>query len=305
MADSSPSFRQNSPRGLRILQAVSVSHSQLRVLLRVRYVAALIILLLGVFVRVFVADVRAIVDAVVILGFAWFAIQVLFLNRAVTRAAEQVALLQESFDTFVFNIDWNRALVPDPLPEYRIETVAQKGASSPTGGAAPDLYDWYRFPARLPRPYDILWAQSQNLGWDIELRSYWIRFIWMGLIIWFAVALLLSLAWDYTVYQALFRLLVPSAPALQVAAVSVSAHAHTVGARRRGLRTVLDALGEYRRTGKVSETAGLLCRQIQDVVWMTRSRSSRVPELVFRRQRPKIDAVYRSLTDSFDDTPLL
>ncbi|MEK8107928.1 S-4TM family putative pore-forming effector [Micromonospora sp. M12] len=95
----------------------------------------------------------------------------------------RAAVLQEMFDVRLFRLPWNAVAAGDPvgLPEVSRLDRAFRGDEQ-------YLRDYYEVPD-LPRPYDVLACQQQNLGWGARVRRRYAYTVLAGVALWATVGL--------------------------------------------------------------------------------------------------------------------
>jgi hypothetical protein len=193
----------------------------------------------------------------------------------------RAALLQEMFDVQAFELPWNEVIAGEPLAPQEVSRLSQQCRSSD------ELFrDYYLVPV-VARPYDVLGCQQQNLGWAARVRRRYARALLAAAGIWSGAGLLVGWLGGLNVSELLLRWYLPSLGALLLAVDTYRAQYDAAAERERVLSLMNAHLSGAARLA-TSEAAGPLlafAREIQDVIFKTRTQHTRVPNLFFRRFR--------------------
>jgi hypothetical protein len=276
--------RQLDDDMLKLQRASTVSHRHGQRLEAVRNTTALVLAAIG-FIVTATGHGRAFFAA---LGVAWFLISAFLLKSVMSSTAKEGALLQEQFDTTLFQMPWRTAVAGDPLPDHDIVRLARKLKQ----GSKRDrriTSGWYDPTHKVYHPLDVLIAQEQNLAWDARLRRSYSNWIIAAAAVWAVIGLVVvGIFGSATVLQAILSFYAPSAAAFQLATEIASGQRRVASERERLAKIVLTELrnaqpgplplGEYDRLRAVA-------RDLQDGIFRTRLDVSRVPEWFYRRAR--------------------
>jgi SMODS-associating 4TM effector domain len=276
---SSLGERQNQPRLIRLLRAVSVAHARAQ---------RLAVLQLGVSVAVAASGVVAAFASVTatpitILGGLWAIAYGAGLAAWGGNELRRAAVLQEMFDVELLELPWNPVAAGEPLGGQEVSRLSRQYRRPEAL-----LLDYYIVPA-VPRPYDVLSCQQQNLGWGARIRRRYSRALLTGVGAWSGLGLLVAWPAGLTVPELLLRWYVPSLGILLLALETYRAQRDAAAERER-LLTMMET--HIRSTGhepRPQAAAQLLtfARQVQDAIFQSRARHTRVPELFFRRFRTR------------------
>lgn len=83
-------------------------------------------------------------------------------GRRETRCRKQATLVQEEFDTYVFDLPWNSIAAEHPSPTLIADAAARYRGNR--------TKNWYPDTSPVTRPLDILICQRSNLGWGASIH---------------------------------------------------------------------------------------------------------------------------------------
>lgn len=286
------SERQNDPEKLDLMKASSRANLTTQCWVRVRLVAGFLFAGAG-FAVTALQDVipGRWSDVVVTLAVVWTLYHLTFLRKRITRSSHEAALVQEHFDTDLFQTDWNDLAAGDPLRHERLSELARKFDELPRRIRDPQERrhkDWYVDTDGLPWPYDALLCQRQNLSWDARLRRKWAGLIDTALFVWLAVGLVTAVVVDASVVGSILLFLAPSVPVIHTALTSAAGHRAAADDRDRAYSKVHTALTEGATTQtdpSEQQRLPLLVRQVQDRIFATRLHAPRTPNLLYKYAR--------------------
>jgi SMODS-associating 4TM effector domain len=113
-------------------------------------------------------------------------------SREETRRA---ATLQEMFDVGIFGLPSNSMAAGHRIEHHEVSRLARRYR-----GPESRLVDYYDIP-ELPRPYDVLACQHQNLAWGSRVRSRYGNLLTVALVAWSSLGLVVAAAAGPTVSQ--------------------------------------------------------------------------------------------------------
>lgn len=274
--------RQNDASHLRLLQAADVEHAKAQRVESTRWIIALAISGAGLAAMVFpsarVVATIAGVFAAVLTELVW--------PRLAKNLNTRAVLIQEQFDTSLFDIGWNSDLgrkiplvhVNDAANQYK-KTVSKK--------------DWYLNVRGIPSPVAETLCQRENLIWDADQREEWARKLAIGLGAWLVLGLGISFAGQLYVWQLCTWYIAPTLPAATLALRSVIQQ-RTVARTKIELREQIDeallGLSPDMTAPHKFESLKTELRSRQDKIFRTRLDSSRIPERFYNRLRARYEA---------------
>lgn len=292
-------IRQNEPDMLRLQRAASRAHVSAQRWSRTRWSVAVAFAVAALVTK----TVVSFNDLVVVLGLTWLVLQVVYVTPTLNSVTTRSALLQERFDTQLLELPWNDVLVGPPLREDEVQEWARKFGSlrkKLRNRRESNIRDWYDVEGRgVPWPYDVLLCQRQNLAWDAKLRRGWAITLGGLVLAWGFVGVGASAGTGTSTLDALLRFFAPSVPAIQLAVSGAFAHRRIASDRERAATLVereLNTVGE--QVGLTDEhRQAAFVRQVQDVLWRTRTESVRVPQWFYLLSRSGYTDDFRVLSD--------
>ncbi|MYS23345.1 hypothetical protein GA0115240_152214 [Streptomyces sp. DvalAA-14] len=152
-------------------------------------------------------------------------------------------------------------------------------------GAPGKLRDYYEI-RDLPRPFDVVACQLQNLGWGARIRSRYATAVQTGLFVWLAAGAVAGILTQMTLTSVLIHWYVPSLGLLLLGVDTYKSQLDTKAAREHARWALRSRIEEYARAGappaEMPEVLSL-ARQVQDVLLQTRLTQARVPDWFFNR----------------------
>ncbi|MCX5069461.1 S-4TM family putative pore-forming effector [Micromonospora lupini] len=277
MTESTQSLlqRQRRPEMMALLHAMSVCHGRAQRLDNLRMALSVAIGVAGAVVAF--TSVSAL--AVTAVGALWAVVNAIGLGSWSAGQIRRAATLQEMFDVRLFELPWNAVAAGEPVGPEEVSRLDRAYR-----GDERYLRDYYEVPP-LPRPYDVLACQHQNLGWGARVRRRYAYTVLAGVALWTAVGVVFAVTADLTVADLLTQWFVPSLGALLLGVEIYRGQRDVAAERDRALvilqRRIAAAVhGDETRTDPTLLT---LARQTQDLIFQSRRGQARVPDWFFRR----------------------
>jgi len=267
---------QDQAESLDLLYAADVAHRSAQLAEAARGLLVSVMAGLSILAAAWHSAANAVAIAGVFVAIATEVFWPFVSRHATTRAA----LIQETFDTTVFGLDWNPEL-GSPLPVANVVKLARKYKRDT------DKHRWYVDVSGLPRPLAVMICQRQNLMWDADLRTLWARILITGLSAWIAIGTITSLIADWTVRDLVVRWLAPSLALILYAGRLAWAH-WSIAVNKSGLRQEVDAqLAQLTVPAAVAESNRLMdeARRRQNAIFALRDRMERVPQRLYEKHR--------------------
>jgi hypothetical protein len=267
--------RQNRPPMMALLHAMSVCHRRAQRLDNLRMALSVAIGVAGAVVAV--TGVSAV--GVTAVGALWAVVNAIGLGTWSTGQIRRAAILQEMFDVRLFELPWNTVAAGEPLGPEEVSRLDRAYR-----GDERYLRDYYEVP-HLPRPYDVLACQHQNLGWGARVRRRYAYTVLAGVALWAAAGVVYAVTAELTVADLLTQWFVPSLGVLLLG-VEIYRGQRDVAAERHRALAILQrqivAVVEGDETDTESRLL-TLARQTQDLIFHSRRGQARVPDWFFRR----------------------
>jgi hypothetical protein len=271
---------QNDPSMLALLRAMSASHARAQRLDSLCMYLSVLVAVSGL-VAAFTTTTAA-TTSISLTGAVWASAYSAGFDSWAKRELRRAALLQEMFDVRLFRIQWNLVLAGEELGAQEVNWLDKRYRARED-----TLRNYYEIPD-LPRPYDVLACQQQNLGWGARVRRRYAHTVLVIMFGWSVLGLAVGIIAGLTVVQLMLRWYVPSL-GMFLLGLDTFRGQRDVAAERERLLTVLCArvsfasAAEQRDSTGLTEELMLFARQVQDILFLSRLRVSRVPDWFFLR----------------------
>ena len=286
---------QNDAPMMDLLRAVAAVHGRVQRLGNLQLALSVGIALAGL-----VASFAAVIaKPVVAVGALWGLANAAGLASWADQALRRAALLQEMFDVRLFALPWNTVLVGVPEAAHEVSRLSKR-----YHGNEEFLRNYYEIPD-LPRPYDVLASQQENLGWGSRIRLRYAYAALTAVGCWSLSGLVVGVAANLTVGDLVLRWFVPSTGLLLFGLDTMRRQLGVAKERGRILVQVREDIAsavERPISGAVDEGLLVLARQVQDSLFLTRLRVSRVPNWFFQWFHPSDRIDFRAAMHELADT---
>jgi len=272
-----------TPSEVIALRAMSVLHQRVRALSGIRLVVSAVIAAAGAVVTM--AELTA--TWVTVAGALWAGAYSIWLVSWMDEALLRAAKLQEMFEVELFRLPWNTTVAG---PQVRSEDASQLSKKFKDRQVA---NDWLEMP-NLPRPFDILARQIQNLGWGSRIRRRYANVVLAVVVAWALAGAVVAFVGGLTFAEIILRWFVPSLGGLLLGVDTWRQQRSIAKERDRVLAFVEDETRKAVRRAKKAATADallVLSRQVQDTLFNTRCRAPRAPSRLFYLAYYRSDAV--------------
>jgi hypothetical protein len=232
-------------------------------------------------------------------GAAWAVLYAVGLVFWTSQERDRAARIQEMLDTHLFQLDWNTVLVGERVGPHEINRL-----SSRYRGGADRVENYYEIPD-LPYPFDVLACQLQNLGWGARVRGRYAYTILACVCGWSVAGLLIGTGAGLTVSEILLRWYIPSLGGLTLGLGIFRQQLGVKKERNRVLSLVngrIDALVSAPGGSQAGNDLLPLARQVQDVIFLTRQRATRVPDWLYQRRRAADRSDFGAAMDHLEGT---
>ncbi|GIJ19822.1 S-4TM family putative pore-forming effector [Micromonospora lutea] len=267
--------RQTEPEMMTLLRAMSVCHSRAQRLDNLRMILSILLGVAGAAVAL--TGVSS--TLVTALGALWALMNAVGLGTWSRGQLSRGAVLQEMFDVRLFGLPWNAVAAGAEVSAAEVSRLDRAYR-----GDERYLRDYYEVPP-LPTPYDVLACQQQNLGWGARVRRRYAYVVLGGTAAWSLLGVVFGISAGLTVLQLLLQWYVPSLGALLLGMEIYRSQRDVANDRERALAVMQERITAAVERHGVDASAELLAlaRQVQDLIFRSRQRQSRVPDWFFRR----------------------
>lgn len=290
--------RQDQPEHLQRLLAYSHDYQAAHWSRRARALGTIVLAAVGPIVALLFPATS---DLVAAISAGWLVLGRTLLTWLEQRSTLEAARVQELYDTKLFLLPWNGALVGRrPAPEDVAAAARHiRDDSRYRGWYSIDLGD-------TPWPTDVLLCQRQSMVWSRrDHRDYGTAVVIAG-VAWFVIGVVIALVRDLSLADYLIRIFLPCAPAFLDSVDLSRLHWRHASARQQ-VEHRIDDLWHASATDPRAVTI-MDCREIQDSAYLLRRDGPRVPSLFYMLRRATSDASTRAgaaalLADSPDRRP--
>ncbi|MGL1103429.1 S-4TM family putative pore-forming effector [Vibrio parahaemolyticus] len=207
--------RQNAPRAIKLLAAQRQTYSSAKTLMGTYVFFAIpAILFLNLALKPIVLKQYSydLTNIIAVLALLLTFLDVLWLKNHVRALQEKAATIQEEFDRYVYNLKWDPISLGEKVSNVCIEKMYSKYSNS---NDISKLHDWYTpSVSQHPERKGVLLCQSENLGWDIELRTSYIVYVVIFITLFFLSLLFFGVSNKVTLDYFIMAYLIPSMPLL-------------------------------------------------------------------------------------------
>ncbi len=241
-------------------------------------------------------------DKVAVIGLAiaggWAGLSHIWFARRQAYWSNRGAAVQEAFDTRVFDLPPNPALVDTPRPEWVADVLGDDDVT--TVAQSERLKDWYTLGPDLPGAEAVAICQRANFAYSERLLERYAIVLISVAAAWTAVAVAIALVEDLTFYRLLIGVILPIVPAA-IDAHDEWAKVHN-GAKDRG-RTASEIDRRVRESHLIPLTVSDI-RSFQDEVYGSRRDSPLVPDAFYDWKRAENERAAKHAADQLRDAVL-
>ena len=272
--------RQNNPNLIELLKAQRTAYSQCKSFQLFDLVSLVVAIIFPVLILTFPSS-QNMINAIGVLWTIAYLVTEIYRKNKTT----QGALIQEQFDTELYNLEWNEILCKEKVSLDTIQELAVKYSKN-------DLMNWYSVEIKnsLPKEIAVILCQRINFSWEIIQRRKFVTFL--SIITGLYYSIYIAIGFKYNI--GFFDLLVMLSPSISFLIYSVlnilSLKSH-IKSKNETLKFIDKELDRYKVNRNLPTTGKL--RQIQDVIFSERTVPEKVPDWFFR--------MYRSKNENFID----
>jgi hypothetical protein len=274
--------RQNERRAIVLHRAIAVVHLRAQRAHVASLAASIIVAALGVVARI----LPGWAPTVAVIGATWALVFAIVVMPWAARHQRTGATLQEMLECELFDLPYNKIAVGDPVTEHEVSELGRHFRGDE------DNFRTYYLVADVPAPYDVLFCMEQNLGWGSRIRLRYARLLLTLAAVWTVAGVIVGLAARLDIVSMVSTWFVPSFGLLLVCLDSYRSQTSNARERRRVLSHVF-AAGEAPLTDGPAWIS--FARQVQDVLFYTRTQQPRTPTWFFRKwhDQDQADFEYR------------
>ncbi|MCK6263812.1 S-4TM family putative pore-forming effector [Vibrio sp. ZSDE26] len=137
---------------------------------------------------------------------------VLWLKTKVIQLQEKAATIQEQFDRYVYNLHWNPISLGNKVS---IHEISKHAVTYSNKHNLTELNNWYSEEvSNHNERKGILLCQSESLGWDIELRTSYIFYVSVFIVLYLLAIFSTALYEKVSLTDFILSYIIPSLPLL-------------------------------------------------------------------------------------------
>ncbi len=261
--------RQNNPNFIELLKAQRVAYSQCKKFQFFDLVSIIIAILFPILALKF-PDSQNTINAFGVLWTVSYLLTEVYRNNKTI----QGALIQEQFDTELYNLNWNEVLCKNKISIDEIQELAFKYSKN-------DLIDWYSTKINNSNPNEIatLLCQRINFSWEIKQRQKFVVLLSIIAVLYYGVFVIVGFKNNIGFFD-LLVILSPSISFLVYSVLNVISLRSHIKSKNETLKYIDKELDKYKNS-RILPTNETL-RQIQDIIFTERTVSEKVPDWFYR-----------------------
>lgn len=188
--------------------------------------------------------------------------ELLFLKRYISDKKQKAAKIQEDFDCTVYDLEWNDLLCGSKECDLEIKKSSNKYLKK--GKSRDTFNDWYTPDVtQLDNIKAIFVCQKESLGWDVEQRSKFNKFIFALTSVVFILSLLAGFYFEFTLKFLILSVIIPSWPAISFAVTSYNDNKEAIE-DKNNLKIAAEKV-EFMRVPTIKHA-----RNIQNLIYLNR-----------------------------------
>lgn len=192
------------------------------------------------------------------------------------------AKVQSKFDSQVLDIHTNDFLLGESVSYEIIKCNADKVSDEETK----DLFNWYpKASSDLPITYGRIICQRANCYWSFSQRNFLLNVLACIAVVSFIIIIAIGIIISTTINDILLFILLPVIPVIQWSSNEISQQLESIKGLK-DLKIGFDKLFDDILKKRISESdVDLISTQIQDAIFVRRSRDNVMPDFVYKLLR--------------------
>ncbi|WP_435949041.1 S-4TM family putative pore-forming effector [Psychrobacter sp. DM8] len=212
------------------------------------------------------------------------AISVVVISQLTKRMKETSAKIQETFDTSVFKLEWDKINVGEK-PDFGIILKNCKTFEKKHPNYA-GFEDWYTIKAATFKyPQAIAFCQQQNLNWDSELRQQVVKIATITLFTIVTFIFVLGILNDFTLRALFTNILSLLLPVFLFFYKMIAEQKDTIKEMSRLKDINRELIGFILSNDLSSEDFTTRCRQLQTAIYHHRKSARPTPNWLHKRNK--------------------
>lgn len=266
--------RQNNSNLIELLKAQRIAYSQCKKF-QIFDVVSIVIAILFPLLTLSFPNYQNTINAFGVLWTASYLLTEVYRKNKTT----QGAIIQEQFDTELYNLKWNEVLCKDKINTDTIQELAAQYSKN-------DLLNWYsiKIDNALPNEISIILCQRINFSWEVSQRKKFVTFLSTIALLYYGIYIIVGFKNNVGFYD-LLVMLSPSISFLVYSVLNVISLKSHVKSKNETLKFIDKELDNYKVRSAIPTSETL--RQIQDVVFTERTVPEKVPDWFYRLNKSK------------------
>ncbi|TCW21085.1 MULTISPECIES: S-4TM family putative pore-forming effector [Vibrio] len=203
--------------------------------------------------------------------------ELFYIKPTVAKLKEKAAKIQESFDCFVYGLEWNSVLCGEKVCDTDVALYSSKFRKAQ--GNVNNYYDWYTPDiSQLDKNQSMLACQKENLGWDIVQRKKFKKLVTFGAVLAFSISAVAGFYSEFKIQEFILSVIIPSLPAITYA---ISNHFDNLEAitNKESLKSATDNVSRF------SNITTKHVRNIQNSIYLNRKDNSLIFDWFYDYER--------------------
>lgn len=208
-------------------------------------------------------------------------IDLLVLAPLIEKRKERAAKIQQSFDTHVLSLKWNKSFYGTQPINEMIITWSKKFKGNET-----ELKDWYsNQTGSLPENICRLVCQRTNCWWDSKIRKRYNHYLYITGCLLVVILLSISLAINIDIQRLFSTLLAPLTPFFIFAIKTISDNKKVVSRLKEVIEEVNEEWNKILTENHSENELATLSNSIQHSIFLNRKESPLIFDFVYNRSR--------------------
>lgn len=273
--------KQNEPASLAKLKAQRKLYRQTKCIVGLSFALLILPVVFGNFLKFWLNGDEAYMRSLVLYS-AIAAILKLFANNLEKQKKSKAAMIQQSFDSYIFGLPWKKYWGRKPTSD-EINSIAHNETDK-------DLRDWYEpLIYKANQNQGILLCQLENIHYDSQLKKSYYHHV--SIFFWIFIGLIVLLGAFYfekTIYGFVLYAIIPLSP-LFIWYINAQNNKESEIEHKQKLEELSADAWDKMLNSQEIPLSDLLA--IQDTLLQYRKTSNAVPDLYYKLMRNKLEGV--------------
>ncbi len=266
--------KQNNPHLIELLKAQRIAYSQCKTL-QIFDVVSIVIAIVFPVLTLKLPEYQNVINAFGVLWTIAYLLTEFYRKNKTT----QGAVIQEQFDTELYDMKWNEILCKDKVNIDTVQELATKYLKD-------DLTNWYstKISNANPKEVAIILCQRINFSWEISQRRKFVVFLSILAGLYYLSYILVGFKFNIGFFD-LLVILSPSISFLVYSILNILSLKSHIKSKNETLKIIDREIETYRNSRIVPTNETL--RQVQDVIFNERTVPEKVPDWFYRLNKNK------------------